>query len=197
MRKCHTWTDEDINYLKEIAYGKHMNEIIELMSKKCNKDFTYSQIKGIMGRHKIKTGFTGRFEKGQKSWNKGTKGICKANKTSFKKGDIPYNKKPIGSERVNIYGYIEIKIAEPNIWEYKQRVIYEKYYGKVPEGYAVLFADKDKTNFDINNLVLVSKEELRLLNYNKLIYNNSDLTKAGVNIVKVIEKISSIKKVYN
>jgi hypothetical protein len=29
---------------------------------------------------------------GQKSWNKGTKGICKANSASFKKGAIPWNK---------------------------------------------------------------------------------------------------------
>lgn len=33
------------------------------------------------------------FVKGQIAWNKGTKGICKPNQTSFQKGIIPWWKK--------------------------------------------------------------------------------------------------------
>jgi len=32
------------------------------------------------------------YKKGNIAWNKGTKGICKTNKTSFKKGQIPWVK---------------------------------------------------------------------------------------------------------
>ncbi len=35
----------------------------------------------------------------------------------FEKGHISKNHKPIGSERINVAGYIEIKTAEPNKWE--------------------------------------------------------------------------------
>lgn len=43
--------------------------------------------KGVSGYHTTKLGKTG-----WKAWNKGIKGICKPNKTSFKKGFIPWNK---------------------------------------------------------------------------------------------------------
>lgn len=35
---------------------------------------------------------SGSFKKGHTTWCKGTKGICKANSGSFKKGDTPWNK---------------------------------------------------------------------------------------------------------
>ncbi len=194
MRKIHKWTQEEIDYLREIAYGKHLSEIVEMMSEKFNMSFSPNQIKGIMGRQSIKTGFTGRFEKGMNAWNKNTKGLVKSNKTTFKKGRVAENKKPIGSERINVYGYTEIKVAEPNIWDLKHRVIYRKHYGEIPEGMNVIFSDGDKSNFNIDNLVLVTRNQLFLLNKNNLIYNDSELTKTSVNVVKVIEKVSELNK---
>ena len=46
------------------------------------------------------TGRTGRFEKGCTTWNANTKGLTGRNKTSFKKGSTPHNKKPMYSERI-------------------------------------------------------------------------------------------------
>ena len=194
MRKIHKWTQEEIDYLREIAYGKHMVEIVDMMSEKFNMSFSHNQIKAMMGRQNLKTGFTGRFEKGMNAWNKNTKGLVKSNKTTFKKGRVAENKKPIGSERVNVYGYTEIKVAEPNIWDLKHRVIYRKHYGEIPEGMNVIFSDGDKSNFNIDNLVLVTRNQLFLLNKNNLIYNDSELTKTSVNVVKVIEKVSELNK---
>ena len=77
----------------------------------------------------------------------------------FKKGDIPSNKKPIGSERIIKDGYTEIKVAEPNKWESpKHRVIWEKVNGKISKGYALVFADGNKQNFGLDNLILVSEQ---------------------------------------
>ena len=44
------------------------------------------------------------------------------------------------------------------------------------------------TNFDIDNLILVSKAEMLILNKNKLIFEDKDFTKVGVNIAKLINK---------
>ena len=46
----------------------------------------------------------------------GKKGICAdgCERTWFKKGHIPANYRPVGSERVNADGYIEVKVADPN-----------------------------------------------------------------------------------
>ena len=53
---------------------------------------------------------------------------------------------PVGSERVN-KGYIYVKVAEPNVWIEKHRLIYESMYGNIPTGHKVIFADKNKRNF--------------------------------------------------
>lgn len=45
----------------------------------------------------------------------------KARKTMFRKGNIPANHKPIGYERINADGYIEVKVAEPNKFRLKHR----------------------------------------------------------------------------
>ena len=117
-----------------------------------------------------------------------------ANKTSFKKGTTPPQYRPVGSERINKEGYLEVKIADPNKWELKHRYIYKKYYGDIPKGHNVIFADTDKTNLNIDNLILVSKSEMLILNRNKLIYEDNELTKVGVNIAKVIDKVKKISK---
>lgn len=83
--KIHRWSEEEKKYLAEITPGKHYSEILELMNKKFKNTFTISQIKGAIGRYKLNTGFTGKFEKGNIPKNKGTKGLTGANKTSFKK----------------------------------------------------------------------------------------------------------------
>lgn len=193
--KTHQWTTEEIQYLKEITPGRHYKEIFELMNKKFEYNFSYSQVTAAIKRYGLKTGFTGRFEKGHISFNKGVKGFMGANKTSFKKGNIPKNKKPVGSERVDVDGYTMIKVAEPNVWKLKHRVLYEKHHNvKLNSKDKVIFADGDKTNFDIENLILLNNNQLLIMNKNKLIKDNAELTKVGVNIAKVIEKVNELER---
>lgn len=164
------------------------------MNEKFEYQFTEGQIKGALNRYKLQTGLNGNFKKGSTPWNKGLKGYIGANKTSFKKGTIPPQYRPVGSERINKEGYLEVKIADPNKWELKHRYIYKKHYGDIPKGHNVIFADTNKTNFNIDNLILVSKSEMLILNRNKLIYEDNELTKVGVNIAKVMDKVKKISK---
>lgn len=193
-KTSHNWNKEEKDYLSEITPGKSYNEILELMNSKFEYQFSLSQVKGAIKRYKLNTGKTGRFEKGHVPVNKGTKGLTGANKMSFRKGNIPVNHKPIGSERVNVDGYTEIKVSEPNKWRLKHQVIWESHNGKIPSGSAILFSDGDKSNLDINNLVLISKSQLLVLNKNNLIKQDSELTKVGINIANVMIKISESKK---
>ena len=193
-KKNYMWTDAEKKNIAEITYGRHYKEILELMNKKFNDRFDYGQIKNAVKRYGLKTGFTGKYEKGNVPFNKGTKGLMKANISSFKKGHIPGNKRPVGSERIDSDGYTLIKVSEPSTWKLKHRLIYEKYKGEIPKGYQVIFADKDMQNFDIENLILVSKSELLKLNREKLIFKDRESTKAGLNIVKITEKIKELEK---
>lgn len=112
----HIWSNQEKEYMKEITPGHHHKEIQELMNKKFKLNLSIDQIKGAISRYKLNTGFTGRIEKGHIPFNKGKKGIYLGGiKTQFKKGHKPKNYMPVGSERVNGDGYIDIKIADPNV----------------------------------------------------------------------------------
>lgn len=190
------WSDEEKEYLKKITPGHHYIEIANMMNKEFNREFTVNQIKSAIGRYKLNTGFNGRFKKGNVPHNKGKKGLyykgCE--KTWFKKGQAPINHKPVGSERIDRYGYILIKVAEPSVWKLKHRVIWEKANGPIPKNYTVIFLDGDKSNTDINNLALVSRSELLIVNQKKLIKSDTELSKVGINIAKVQSKINKRKR---
>ena len=191
----HIWSDEEKQYLAEITPGRGYKEIQSMMSCKFGFDYTHHQIKGAITRNKLNTGRTGRFEKGHATWNKGTKGLTKANVTSFKKGQKPHNYKPLGSERITKDGYCEIKVSDTGRrWRPKHVLIYEKHHGKVPEGSVVIFLDGDKRNFDIDNLHLVTRNQLAMLNKNSLIQKDAELTKTAINVVDLMKKISAIEK---
>ena len=191
----HIWSDEEKQYLAEITPGRGHKEIQSMMSCKFGFDYTHHQIKGAITRNKLNTGRTGRFEKGRATWNKGTKGLTKANVTSFKKGQKPHNYKPLGSERITKDGYCEIKVSDTGRrWRPKHVLIYEKHHGKVPKGSAVIFLDGDKRNFDIDNLYLVTRSQLAMLNKNSLIQKDAELTKTAINVVDLMKKISAMEK---
>ena len=100
---------------------------------------------------------------------------------------------PVGSER-NSKGYILIKVAEPDVWIEKHRFIYEKVHGKIPKGYKLIFADGNKENLKIENLILVTDSEALIMNTNKLIYEDAELTKTGSLIAKLIDKNNKMSK---
>ena len=197
--KSKLFSDEQLEFIKENVKNIGNKELVDLINKKFNTSFTVSQIKGFKHNHKISSGLTGRFKKGHIPANKGTKGKFNVggNKTSFKKGHIAANNLPIGSERIRKQNYMYVKVQDGHKnknWKPKHQVIYEEHYGKIPKGSKVIFADGDKTNFDINNLILVTKSELLIMNRKKLIKKSSEATKSGVILAKLIDKRNKIKK---
>jgi len=132
------------------------------------------QVRAYLHRKQIPSGRTGCFPKGQPAWNLGVKGYMGANATSFKKGQIPSNYKPLGFERITPDGYIEIKIAErnpytgfPERFRQKHVHVWETANGPVPKGHVVVFRTVDKFNCDLENLMCVHRNELLLLNLHK------------------------------
>lgn len=114
--------------------------------------------------------------------------------TQFKKGYTPYNYKPVGTEIVNADGYIEVKLADPSVYKKKHILIWETEHGPVPKGHVIIFGDKNKRNFALNNLILVSRRQLAILNKYHLIKEHADLTRAGLVIADLHMKINERKK---
>ena len=104
-----------------------------------------------------------RFKKGSIPPNKGKKMSPeiyeKVKETMFKKGNSPVNHREVGSERINVDGYIETKVAEPNVWRLKHRIIWEQHNGVIPAGYNVQFKNRNTQDCRIENLYIISKAE--------------------------------------
>lgn len=198
----HKWSEEEIEFIREV-YPYHENkEISKMVKEKFGFDVSTRNLQNVRNKYKIPKKVipnSGCYRKGDEPWNKGREMSDetkeKVKKTWFKKGQIPKNHKPVGSTRVDKDGYKLIKIAEPNRWVLYHRHLYEKAHGeKLKKSDAVIFADGNKLNFDIDNLVKVSRANLLYLNNKKLIFDDPELTKTGVNVSKVVEKINELER---
>lgn len=199
----HKWTEEELEFLREVYPYYPNKEIAEMLKDKFGFEVTDKQLANARKNNDLPKKAipnSGCYRKGDVPWNKDRKmpeeTKKKLEKTWFKKGEIPKNHRPIGSTRIdNKDGYMMIKIAEPNKWALYHRYLYEKAHGvKLAKNEAVIFADGDRSNFDIDNLVKVNRTNLLYLNNNSLIFDDPDLTKAGVNVSKVAEKIFDLKR---
>lgn len=163
---------EVVKYINKNYIGVGPKEMAERLNKKFGKEYTRSQLKGFYRNHDLNSGLTGRFEKGHK----------------------PINWRPVGSERVNVDGYIEIKTEEPNVWKLKQKVVWEAVNGPVPDGFKLIFLDGNKENISIENLEMVSNDEMLEMNRKGLRYDDPESTKTGILIAKVNRAAAKLQK---
>lgn len=204
---------EIIEFIQNNYEGKDNLELAELLNAKFNLNTDADKISMLKCNLKrrfginVQTGINkGCFKKGSTPANKGTKGLYNVggNKTSFKKGNKPQNAVPIGTEhirysgsKINDPGYLYVKIADGKgnkNWKLKHHLIYEQHYGKIPDKCKVVFADGNRFNFDIDNLILVSYNEELIMNRNKLFTKDKEITNTGAIIAKVIAKGNKLKK---
>lgn len=196
MMRGHRYTAEEHEFMAEYVPGHSYREIRETFTKRFGWEISDIQVKAYIGRHHLNTGRSGRFEKGNKPYNKGKKGVCAAGseKGWFKKGHVPMSYRPVGSERVNVDGYIEVKVEDPNKWKLKHRVVWESVNGKVPEGCIIIFRDNDRTNTDINNLMLVGRGTQAVLNHTGLCGYKGEFKETAVRIAELKAASSRAKK---
>lgn len=168
------YTPEQSRFLRK-NYKRHSGKkLTGLFNRHFGEDKTEGQIRAYLRNHRITSGRTGCFEKDHKPWNTGTKGkgLTSANCTSFKKGNVPLNRKPLWSERIEPkWGYIEMKVPERNPYtkaqaryKCKHVWIWEQEHGPVPKGYVVAFVDGNPLNVALDNLMLSSRAELLRMN---------------------------------
>ena len=209
--KPQEWSTEQLDYLKEIAHGKSYKEITRLLNEKFGTTRTDKGVGSKMKVLHIYNGIDGKFQNNHDPFNKGVpmaswmslESMERIKVTQFKSdgtGQVRGRDRKPGDERISKDGYIEVRLyhrkkvwtydghVASRCWEFKHVLIWEKYYNQeVPKGYVVIFADGNNRNFNIDNLVLVSRYELLLINQNHLYFKgNSELTKTGVNIAKLI-----------
>lgn len=184
-----TYTTEQLDYLFNNRKLMTGNELTSAFNAQFFAHKKPGTIKRLCNKRQWFANSNGRFTKGQKPWNAGTKGFTAANKTSFKCGHQHlYNPpKPIGFERKRDKdGYIFVKTAHPNRWALKHVFIYEQNHGPLQKGFIVRFKDGNNTNFDPDNLEAIDRK----LN---LQLNRNGYRQADPQIKPLIKMISKIE----
>jgi hypothetical protein len=116
---------------------------------KKSAEFLASDMSGRVSRgHQHPSMIATRFQAGQVSWNKGTKGLagvqeqCRA--TQFKKGATPHNTLPVGSYRLNKGGHLQQKIgndkgSNSKRWRGVAELVWCAANGPLPPKHIVVF----------------------------------------------------------
>lgn len=122
---------------------------------------------------RLVAGLGTRFRPGQTPANKGVKrgrgwAPGRMREGQFRKGErhgvAARVYQPIGAERVSVDGYLERKVNNDlpfqKRWRAVHLLVWEAAHGPLPPGHAVTFVSGDKRDVRLENLALVSRQEL-------------------------------------
>lgn len=93
-----------------------------------------------------------------------------------------------GDMRIDCGRYV---IKTDNGWEQANRHFYKKYNGDIPKNHQVIFADNDVTNFEKDNLCLVSNEVSGLLFKNNMRSFDKNITKTSIKWCELYQLLSN------
>ena len=107
------------------------------------------------------------------------------------KNDHRWTSAPIGTEKIR-NGFVWVKISDIPCkgtgktstsvnWKQKSHIVWEQHYGSMPpDDYTIVFLDRNKQNFDTNNLYAVKKKTLREMAKNSWWSTNPEFTLAAI-----------------
>lgn len=160
------------DYLKEVGENYTVDELLPKVNEMFNESYSRLRLQQYLYRNEIKYKYTNE-------------------KLSHPNCLEGY---PLGTEYVKGDGMTIVKVAR-NKWKYKQRLIYEQYYNvELSSDDYIIFLDGDRTNFDINNLKLVSREVSSYLANFKLKSVDPDVTKLGIDVANLMITAKGKKK---
>ena len=192
-----------VRYIMDNYVGTGPTEMAGKLNAAFETNYTVAQINGYYSNHHLNCGITGRFEKGHVPANKGKHPptVGRMAETQFMKGNLPHNTKPIGYERISKDGYVEVKVKMRPSSPYcndnfipKHRLLWEAENGPVPKGHKLIFADGDKTNISLDNLLLITDAQMARLNKSGFVKVDKDLTVASLLVCDVISKTARRKE---
>lgn len=167
------------------------DEMAEEISRRFGVQVTMAMVRNAYRRFGIR-GRDTRIQPGNIPPNKGKKGysLPGSERTQFKVGHRPKNWLPIGSERTNSDGFLQVKLTDtgypPRDWVMKSTIEWEKVNGQIPEGHLLRFIDGNRANCNPENLLLVSRQENAVMNrWLRL----NDLPEGGLIAVHLMAKI--------
>ena len=152
------YTEEFEIFVKENISKYTKEDFILLLEKKFKLKISKNALKSYIRKHNIKDRYI-----------------------DFKKNMVRSTPKhPIGAERMTKDGIL-IKVAQPNVWKRKARVMYEKYHNcKLNASDYILFLNQDRNDFSKENLIKSSNREQCYLHNWGTFSSDPRLTKLGI-----------------
>ena len=181
------------DYISENYKGVGPKEMAERLNQRFGTDYTVKQISAYYKNHGHSSGLTGHFQPGHVPANKGTHPPTRGRmgETQFRAGHTPHNKLPIGSIIMKTDGYMWQKLGEgARDWRQKHLLVWEEAHVPIPDGHVITFKDGDKTNYDLDNLALITMAESIELTRRGLRTENKELTETGILIARLNCKVS-------
>lgn len=179
------WSLQDIALLRKLYPVVSTISLAKILGRAENKIYAKAREQGLRKsadylaspdachlRRGDQVGIRTRFRAGKTPWNKGMKGLQIGGfSTRFQSGNLSGNAntryKPIGSERINKNGYLQIKITDdPAVplqrrWAFVHNLIWQSAHGRlVPPGFRMCYANGDRTDLRPENLVLTTPQEV-------------------------------------
>lgn len=193
-----TFPEHVCEFIEQNYKGTGHQRMAEMIKEKLGMEYTAQQIKSYYKNHSLNSGLTGYFVKGQPSHNKGVKMSPevyeKAKATMFKPGSRPHNANKVGDITLATVGYYKIKVAEPDVWEFCHIRAWQQAYGEIPEGMMVSFKDGNIENWDLENLMLITKGENAQMNLRGLRFDDAEKTEAGLLVAKMYQAARTRRK---
>lgn len=169
MRNKYTKDFEDFVRSNISKYKKE--DFISLLENKFNIELSKNALKSYLRKHQIE----GRYIDYKEYMVRSTA------------------KHKIGAERMTKDGIL-IKVAQPNVWRRKSRVMYEKYHNcKLSDDDYILFLNGDRNDFSKDNLFKSTNQEKCYLHNCKTFSSNRELTKLGLLSAKLMIKAKNCR----
>ena len=200
------WPQGMYEYIRDNSWGVSSQEMADMVNGKFGTNFTAQRMKVFRQKNGIRSGLTGWFQREHAPGNKGKKideymspeTRAKVRATAFKKGHVPANFLPVGTERVTKDKYRIVKVQDEgelwDRWKYVHRLVWVEANGPVPDGYCICFKDGNHLNCNLDNLVLVKRSELSAMVKKGYLSENPDTTMCGLAVVKLMAAAKERRK---
>jgi len=171
FRNRSKYTEEEISTIKKLYSDTPNIEIAKLLGRKARTIGQFARKIGLRKSEQYMDNKPGCLKKGTKAWNKGISGYMGANKTSFRKGNNPPNRVPVGTiskrwHKKDKKYYLFIK-TDKTEWKLLHRIKWIIKYGEIPVSHVIAFKDNNTENCNINNLIILSRSENMERNRNR------------------------------
>ena len=212
-KKYHIYTEEEKEFVKNNITKYFLPELVKVFNKTFNTNITICKLKNLKHKMKLKSGlpsshFGNTYTKGTKRTEEQRARMSlsakkRATKEYREKMSIARRNasKKIGYRTINNQGYVYIKVkndaCKNDNYVSEARYVYEKHCGKIPKGYWIYHLDGNVSNNSIDNLVALERGIVASLNITGLNSTDKELTKLGIDILKINRKIKERKRWIN